>query len=243
MIKFEAVSKEFDGARALDNLTFEIEAGEFFILVGKSGSGKTTTLKMINRLIEPSQGKIYRNNQVITDLDLRSLRLDTGYVLQQGALFPNLTVEENIELIPEMKKWPKAKRQQAVQDLMTKVGLAPEKYKDRYPSQLSGGEQQRVGILRAIISQPQLLLMDEPFSALDPVSKTQLQDLIKQLHQELGLTIVFVTHDMQEALKLGDRICVMQEGQILQIADPATILAEPANETVAQFFKGGEQYA
>ena len=243
MIKFEAVSKEFDGARALDNLTFEIEAGEFFILVGKSGSGKTTTLKMINRLIEPSQGKIYRNNQAIKDLDLRSLRLDTGYVLQQGALFPNLTVEENIELIPEMKKWPKAKRQQAVQDLMTKVGLAPEKYKDRYPSQLSGGEQQRVGILRAIISQPQLLLMDEPFSALDPVSKTQLQDLIKQLHQELGLTIVFVTHDMQEALKLGDRICVMQEGQILQIADPATILAEPANETVAQFFKGGEQYA
>lgn len=243
MIKFEAVSKEFDGARALDNLTFEIEAGEFFILVGKSGSGKTTTLKMINRLIEPSQGKIYRNNQAIEDLDLRSLRLDTGYVLQQGALFPNLTVEENIELIPEMKKWPKAKRQQAVQDLMTKVGLAPEKYKDRYPSQLSGGEQQRVGILRAIISQPQLLLMDEPFSALDPLSKTQLQDVIKQLHQELGLTIVFVTHDMQEALKLGDRICVMQEGQILQIADPATILAEPANETVAQFFKGGEQYA
>ena len=171
------------------------------------------------------------------------MRLDTGYVLQQGALFPNLTVEENIELIPEMKKWPKAKRQQAVQDLMTKVGLAPEKYKDRYPSQLSGGEQQRVGILRAIISQPQLLLMDEPFSALDPVSKTQLQDLIKQLHQELGLTIVFVTHDMQEALKLGDRICVLHEGQILQIADPATILAEPANETVAQFFKGGEQYA
>lgn len=243
MIRFEAVSKEFDGARALDNLTFEIEAGEFFILVGKSGSGKTTTLKMINRLIEPSQGKIYRNNQAIKDLDLRSLRLDTGYVLQQGALFPNLTVEENIELIPEMKKWPKAKRQQAVQDLMTKVGLAPDKYKGRYPSQLSGGEQQRVGILRAIISQPQLLLMDEPFSALDPLSKTQLQDLIKQLHQELGLTIVFVTHDMQEALKLGDRICVMQEGQILQIADPATILAEPANETVAQFFKGGEQYA
>ena len=243
MIRFEAVSKEFDGARALDNLTFEIEAGEFFILVGKSGSGKTTTLKMINRLIEPSQGKIYRNNQAIQDLDLRNLRLDTGYVLQQGALFPNLTVEENIELIPEMKKWPKAKRQQAVQDLMTKVGLAPEKYKDRYPSQLSGGEQQRVGILRAIISQPQLLLMDEPFSALDPVSKTQLQDLIKQLHQELGLTIVFVTHDMQEALKLGDRICVMYEGQILQMADPATILAEPANETVAQFFKGGEQYA
>lgn len=243
MIKFEAVSKEFDGARALDNLTFEIEAGEFFILVGKSGSGKTTTLKMINRLIEPSQGKIYWNNQAIKDLDLRSLRLDTGYVLQQGALFPNLTVEENIELIPEMKKWPKAKSQQAVQDLMTKVGLAPDKYKDRYPSQLSGGEQQRVGILRAIISQPQLLLMDEPFSALDPLSKTQLQDLIKQLHQELGLTIVFVTHDMQEALKLGDRICVMQEGQILQIADPATILADPANETVAQFFKGGEQYA
>ena len=138
MIKFEAVSKEFDGARALDNLTFEIEAGEFFILVGKSGSGKTTTLKMINRLIEPSQGKIYRNNQAIQDLDLRSLRLDTGYVLQQGALFPNLTVEENIELIPEMKKWPKAKRQQAVQDLMTKVGLAPEKYKGSCgPSSLS----------------------------------------------------------------------------------------------------------
>jgi hypothetical protein len=152
-------------------------------------------------------------------------------------------VEENIELIPEMKKWPKAKRQQAVQDLMTKVGLAPDKYKGRYPGQLSGGEQQRVGILRAIISQPQLLLMDEPFSALDPVSKTQLQDLIKQLHQELGLTIVFVTHDMREALKLGDRICVMHEGQILQMADPATILAEPANETVAQFFKGGEQHA
>ena len=223
MIRFEAVSKEFDGARALDNLTFEIEAGEFFILVGKSGSGKTTTLKMINRLIEPSQGKIYRNNQAIKDLDLRSLRLDTGYVLQQGALFPNLTVEENIELIPEMKKWPKIKRQQAAQDLMTKVGLAPEKYKDRYPSQLSGGEQQRVGILRAIISQPQLLLMDEPFSALDPVSKTQLQDLIKQLHQELGLTIVFVTHDHEVR---GTFISHMLKTQVVPLE---TLLAEQTN--------------
>jgi len=216
MIRFEAVSKEFDGARALDNLTFEIEAGEFFILVGKSGSGKTTTLKMINRLIEPSQGKIYRNNQAIKDLDLRSLRLDTGYVLQQGALFPNLTVEENIELIPEMKKWPKIKRQQAAQDLMTKVGLAPEKYKDRYPSQLSGGEQQRVSIARALAKKPEILFLDEPTGALDEETGRKILDYIWELKEKLGFTLIMVTHN-QNIANMSRTIIRVNSGKITEV--------------------------
>ena len=221
----------------LDNLSFEIKNGEFFVLIGPSGSGKTTTLKLINRLIEQTEGDIYFQDKKLKDYNVRELRLETGYVLQQIALFPNLTVEENIALIPEMKKFDKKLIAEKTKDLLGKVGLNPKLYMKRYPNELSGGEKQRIGILRAIIANPKVLLMDEPFSALDPISRTQLQDLIKQLHNEYKMTTVFVTHDMDEALKLADRICILQEGKVVQIATPKEMRDNPANDFVREFFK------
>ena len=221
----------------LDNLSFEIKKGEFFVLIGPSGSGKTTTLKLINRLIEQTDGDIYFEDKRLKDYDLRELRLKTGYVLQQIALFPNLTVSENIALIPEMKNFDKKEIKEKTEDLLKKVGLDPKHYMNRLPKELSGGEKQRVGILRAIIANPKVLLMDEPFSALDPISRTQLQDLIKQLHNEYKMTTVFVTHDMDEALKLADRICILQEGKVVQIATPKEMRDNPANDFVREFFK------
>ena len=221
----------------LDNLSFEIKNGEFFVLIGPSGSGKTTTLKLINRLIEQTEGDIYFQDKKLKDYNLRELRLETGYVLQQIALFPNLTVEENIALIPEMKKFDKKLIAEKTKDLLEKVGLNSKLYMKRYPNELSGGEKQRIGILRAIIANPKVLLMDEPFSALDPISRTQLQDLIKQLHNEYKMTTVFVTHDMDEALKLADRICILQEGKVVQIATPKEMRDNPANDFVREFFK------
>lgn len=221
----------------LDNLSFEIKNGEFFVLVGPSGSGKTTTLKLINRLIEQTEGDIYFQDKKLKDYNLRELRLETGYVLQQIALFPNLTVEENIALIPEMKKFDKKLIAEKTKDLLEKVGLNSKLYMKRYPNELSGGEKQRIGILRAIIANPKVLLMDEPFSALDPISKVQLQDLIKTLHNEYKMTTVFVTHDMDEALKLADRICILQDGKVVQIATPKEMRDNPVNDFVREFFK------
>ena len=221
----------------LDGLNFEIQEGEFFVLVGPSGSGKTTTLKLINRLIEQTDGDIYFEDKRLKDYDLRELRLKTGYVLQQIALFPNLTVSENIALIPEMKNFDKKEIKEKTEDLLKKVGLDPKHYMNRLPKELSGGEKQRVGILRAIIANPKILLMDEPFSALDPISKVQLQDLIKTLHNEYKMTTVFVTHDMDEALKLADRICILQDGKVVQIATPKDMRDNPANDFVREFFK------
>ena len=221
----------------LDGLNFEIQEGEFFVLVGPSGSGKTTTLKLINRLIEQTEGDIYFEDKRLKDYDLRELRLKTGYVLQQIALFPNLTVAENIALIPEMKNFDKKEIKEKTEDLLRKVGLDPKHYMNRLPKELSGGEKQRVGILRAIIANPKILLMDEPFSALDPISKVQLQDLIKTLHNEYKMTTVFVTHDMDEALKLADRICILQDGKVVQIATPKEMRDNPVNDFVREFFK------
>ena len=237
MINFQNVSKKYNDQLVLEDFDISIEDGEFFVLVGPSGSGKTTTLKMINRLIEPTDGDIYFNDQRLIDYNLKELRLTIGYVLQQIALFPNLTVAENIELIPEMKHWNKAKRRERTEELLRKVSLPPEEYLHRKPAELSGGEQQRIGILRAIAAKPDIILMDEPFSALDPISRGQLQLLIKELHKELASTVVFVTHDMNEALLLGDRICVMKEGKIVQTDTPEAIKSHPANEFVAQFFQ------
>lgn len=237
MIQFEHVSKEYEGKKVVSDLNFEIQQGEFFILVGPSGSGKTTLLKMINRLLEQTEGNIYLEGKNSKDYNTRQLRLNIGYVLQQIALFPNLTVLENIELIPEMKNWEKRRRREKAKELMKRVGLNPEKYANRYPRDLSGGEQQRVGILRAIIFNPKILLMDEPFSALDPISRNQLQDLIKKIHKEFGMTIVFVTHDMKEAMKLGDRICIMKNGKQIQLATPENIRENPANQFVEEFFR------
>ncbi|HEM5423711.1 TPA: ABC transporter ATP-binding protein [Streptococcus suis] len=221
----------------LKNLTFDIQEGEFFVLIGPSGSGKTTTLKLINRLIEQTEGEVFFQGKRLKDFDLRELRLETGYVLQQIALFPNMTVAENIALIPEMKGLGKEETLTRTRELLTKVGLEPDSYLDRLPKDLSGGEKQRIGILRAIIANPKVLLMDEPFSALDPISKAQLQDLIKELHEEFKMTTVFVTHDMDEAVKLADRICLMQDGQVVQLGSPDELRNHPANDFVKEFIR------
>ena len=241
MIEFREIQKKYGQEEVIKEHSFKIEDGELFVLVGQSGSGKTTTLKMINRLVEADSGSIFIDGKDITSIPLRKLRLDIDYVLQSIALFPNLTVRENIELIPEMKKWQAAKRHKESDELLEKVGLEALKYKDRYPRELSGGEQQRVGILRAIIAQPKILLMDEPFSALDPISRKSLQLLTKSLHKEFNMTIVFVTHDMSEALDIADRICVMKEGEILQIASPKDIRENPANEYVKSLFEDNKK--
>ncbi|ASW50101.2 ATP-binding cassette domain-containing protein [Streptococcus suis] len=221
----------------LKNLTFDIQEGEFFVLIGPSGSGKTTTLKLINRLIEQTDGDILFQGKRLKDFDLRDLRLETGYVLQQIALFPNMTVAENIALIPEMKSLNKEETLKKSRELLTKVGLDPDSYLARLPKDLSGGEKQRIGILRAIIANPKVLLMDEPFSALDPISKGQLQDLIKDLHEEFKMTTVFVTHDMDEAVKLADRICLMKAGEVVQLGRPDELRNQPANAFVSEFMK------
>lgn len=238
MIEYKDVSMTYPGSdkKVLKNLNFTIEDGEFFVIVGPSGSGKTTTLKLINRLIEQTEGDIYFDGRRLKDYDLRELRLEIGYVLQGIALFPNLTVGENIGLIPEMKKMKKTEVEAKTRALLEEVGLNPDTYIDRLPKDLSGGEMQRVGILRAIIANPKILLMDEPFSALDPISKTQLQDLIVKLQKDYKITTVFVTHDMNEALRIADRICIMKDGNIIQIATPKEIVDNPNSEFVSKFF-------
>lgn len=238
MIRYQGVSMSYDGKeKVLDDLNFEIKDGEFFVLVGPSGSGKTTTLKLINRLIEQTEGDIFFQGKNIKDYPLREMRLEMGYVLQEIALFPNLTVAENIGLIPEMKKINKREIDKRVDSLLKQVDLDPKVYKNRLPEDLSGGEKQRIGILRAIAANPKVLLMDEPFSALDPISRGQLQDLVKKLHKDYKITTVFVTHDMREAIKLADRICLMRDGKVVQIGSPDDLVNNPANNFVASFFK------
>ena len=238
MIEYKNVVLRYTDTDILKDVNLRIENGEFMVLVGPSGSGKTTMLKMINRLLEPTDGNIYMDGKRIKDYAERELRLSTGYVLQAIALFPNLTVAENIALIPEMKGWSKEQISSKTEELLAKVGLPAAEYANRMPSELSGGEQQRIGIVRAIIGEPKILLMDEPFSALDAISRKQLQALTKDLHKEFGMTTIFVTHDTDEALKLGDRIAVLQEGEIVQVADSKAILAQPANDFVADLFGG-----
>ncbi|MBF1184885.1 MAG: ABC transporter ATP-binding protein, partial [[Eubacterium] sulci] len=238
MIEYKHVALRYGEKSVLEDVNLKIKDGEFMVLVGPSGSGKTTMLKMINRLLEPTDGNIYMDDKRIKDYNQRDLRLSTGYVLQQIALFPNLTVAENIAIIPEMKGWNKDKIKQNTAELLEMVGLPAKEYAGRFPSMLSGGEQQRVGIVRAIIGEPRILLMDEPFSALDAISRKQLQALTRKLHEEFKITIIFVTHDTDEALLLADRIAVLQNGQICQIDKPNAILENPANDFVANLFGG-----
>lgn len=236
MIKFENVSKRYqDGTIAVDSLNLEIKKGEFFVLIGPSGCGKTTTLKMINRLIPLSDGTIFFDEQKISEYDIHELRWNIGYVLQQIALFPHMTIEENITVVPEMKKWSKEKMKERAYELMDMVGLDPKMYAKRKPKELSGGEQQRVGVIRALAADPEIILMDEPFSALDPISRERLQDDMLDLKKNLKKTTVFVTHDMQEALKLADRICIMEKGKIVQIGTPRELVMNPANDFVKKF--------
>ncbi|WP_265488930.1 ABC transporter ATP-binding protein [Lactobacillus sp. PV034] len=239
MIKYEHISKNYGERLILDDVSFTVKAGEIFVLVGPSGSGKTTLLKMFNRLIEPSSGEIIYNDQKIKDYNLRALRQETGYVLQSASLFPNLTVGENITLPLEQRKGFNKKERDKVQRTVLKgVQLDPEIYLDRYPDQLSGGEAQRVGIGRALAGNPKVVLMDEPFSALDPVVRKQLQDLVLELQQRFNVTIIFVTHDMNEAIRMGNQIGVVHDGHLEQVGKPREILQHPATEFVKSFFAG-----
>lgn len=243
MIKFENVSKYYPNDNiAVKSLNLNIRDGEFFVLIGPSGCGKTTTLKMINRLVDISQGTIYINNKKISAYNIHELRWDIGYVLQQIGLFPHMTIEENIAIVPELKKWDKKKVNERITELLESVGLEPDKYRKRKPSELSGGEQQRVGVVRALAGDPKIILMDEPFSALDPISRQKLQQDIVKLQKRIEKTIVFVTHDMQEALALGDRICVMKDGEVVQCDTPTNIISNPKNDFVENFFKSGNAY-
>jgi osmoprotectant transport system ATP-binding protein len=236
IINFKEVTKHYDEQQLIEKLTLEVAENEIFVLVGPSGSGKTTLLKMINGLIEPTNGVIEFEGQDIAKSDLQQLRWKIGYVLQQIALFPTMTVQQNIAVIPEMLGWDKKKIVTETNQLLTLVGLDPTQYKNRYPRELSGGEQQRIGILRAIIAKPDVILMDEPFSALDPLSRSSLQDLVVTLHEQLQTTILFVTHDMKEALKVGTRIGVMHNGILEQVGTPAELVQQPKTEFVRSFF-------
>ncbi|WP_026567351.1 osmoprotectant update ABC transporter ATP-binding subunit OpuFA [Bacillus sp. UNC41MFS5] len=236
MIRFEQVSKQFpSGTFAVKSLDFEIKKGEFFVLIGPSGSGKTTTLKMINRLIELTKGWVWINGKKISDYDINELRWNIGYVLQQIALFPHMTIAENIAVVPELKNWDKEKIAARIDDLLNMVGLEPSVYRNRKPSELSGGQQQRVGVIRALAADPEIILMDEPFSALDPFSRDKLQEDMLEIQRKMKKTIVFVTHDMKEALKLGDRICLMKDGEIVQVGTPHEFLTNPVNDFVSEF--------
>ncbi|MGB3160361.1 ABC transporter ATP-binding protein [Carnobacterium sp.] len=240
MIKFKDVSKEYvPGNPVVSNLNLEIKDGEFFVLIGPSGCGKTTMLKMINRLISLSSGFIYVRDKPISEYNIQELRWNMGYVLQQIALFPNMTVEENITTVPEMKKWSKTEMHDRVTELLESVGLEAKTYRNRKTSELSGGEQQRIGVLRALAADPDIILMDEPFSALDPVSRHNLQEDVAEMHKKWKKTIVFVTHDMQEAISLGSRIALMEKGEIVQIGTPEEIVSHPKNDFVRNFLKSG----
>lgn len=246
MIEFKDVSKSFKDKKVLDNISFNIEEGEFVCIIGGSGCGKTTALKMINKLIKPTSGTIYVDGKDISKENEIELRRNIGYVIQQTGIFPHMTVRENIELIPKLKnkgrKRTKEERKddsekllENVKNVLTMVGLNPEEFMDKYPVQMSGGQQQRVGVARAFASNPDIILMDEPFSALDPITKNQLQDELITLQDKLKKTIVFVTHDMGEAIKLADRICILNNGKIEQFDTPEIILKYPANKFVSEF--------
>ncbi|MBV4425045.1 betaine/proline/choline family ABC transporter ATP-binding protein [Clostridium tyrobutyricum] len=235
MIEFKNINKSFKSKSILNNINLKINDGELVVLIGPSGCGKTTTLKMINKLVRPTSGDIFINGKNIKKQDNIKLRRDIGYVIQQTGLFPHMTVKENIGLIPKLQKWPDDKIQSRTVELLNMIGMKPEEYSDRYPDELSGGQQQRIGVARAFAMNPDIILMDEPFSALDPISKNQLQDELFSLQQELKKTIVFVTHDMDEAIKLADRICIMKDGNIVQFDTPEEILKDPSHGFVEEF--------
>lgn len=241
ILKFQEVTKHFGEKVVLENLNLTVKEGEILTLVGPSGSGKTTILKLMNQLVKQSSGKIFFRGRDIQEQDLRKVRWQMGYVLQEIALFPNMTVAENIAVIPEMMKWSKIEIAEKTAALLEEVGLDPKIYSQRYPHELSGGEQQRIGILRALIFSPDILLMDEPFSALDPLSKTALQDLVLTLFEKRKMSLVLVTHDMEEALKMGSRIAVIHKGTIQQLSKPSDIVLQPANDFVKEFFKQTNQ--
>ncbi|MER7817422.1 betaine/proline/choline family ABC transporter ATP-binding protein [Streptomyces sp. NPDC096153] len=236
MIRFEHVTKRYpDGTTAVDDLSFEVAAGELVTLVGPSGCGKTTTMKMVNRLVEPTEGRIFLDGDDISTVDPVKLRRRIGYVIQQVGLFPHKTVLENTATVPHLLGWKRARGRERAAELLDLVGLDPRVYGDRYPEQLSGGQRQRVGVARALAADPPVLLMDEPFGAVDPVVRERLQSEFLRLQAAVRKTVLFVTHDIEEAVRLGDRIAVYGQGRIEQFGAPAAVLGAPATPYVADF--------
>lgn len=235
MIEFRNVKKNYKSNTILENFNLNIDSGDLVVLIGSSGCGKTTLLKMINRLIETTSGEILVNGKNIKEEDPIKLRRSIGYVIQQTGLFPHMTVKENIEIIPKLMGKADGVIDKKTNELLNMVGLDPEQYSDRYPVELSGGQQQRVGVARAFAADAEIILMDEPFSALDPITRTELQEELFNIQREYKKTIVFVTHDMDEALNLADKICILKDGKILQYDTPENILKNPAGEYVEDF--------
>lgn len=235
MIQFERISKRYKTKQVLNQITFTINSGSLVAIIGESGCGKTTLLKMINRLIKPTSGTISIDGKNIGSMDEVALRRKIGYVIQQTGLFPHMTVKENIELIPKLEKMLPKDVEENTKKLMQMVGLDCDEFLNRYPTELSGGQQQRIGVARAFATDPNIILMDEPFSALDPITRSDLQDELVQLQAKLKKTIVFVTHDMDEAIKIADMICIMKDGDILQYDTPENILNNPVDEFVSSF--------
>lgn len=235
MIEFKNIVKKYRSKTIIDDFSLLIEAGQLVVFVGPSGCGKTTLLKMINRLIHPSSGKIYVNGKDITTINPIELRRNIGYVIQNTGLFPHMSIRENLELIPKLKGEKPEAIENKTKELLKLVGLNPKEFMERFPKELSGGQQQRVGVARAFSTDSDIILMDEPFSALDPVTRSSLQEELFQMQKEFNKTIIFVTHDMDEAIKIADKICLLKDGNILQYDTPENILKNPANDFVESF--------
>ncbi|MEH7127579.1 ABC transporter ATP-binding protein [Neobacillus drentensis] len=235
MIEFKDIVKKYRTKTIIKPFSLEIEAGQLVVFIGPSGCGKTTLLKMINKLIQPSSGKIFVNGTDISTMNPIELRRNIGYVIQNTGLFPHMSIKENLELIPKLKGEDPASIAQKTGELLELVGLDPKEFLHRYPRELSGGQQQRIGVARAFSTNSDIILMDEPFSALDPVTRSSLQDELFQMQKELNKTIIFVTHDMDEAIKIADKICILKDGDILQYDTPENILKNPANDFVEEF--------
>lgn len=235
MIEFKGINKIYKNNIVLYDINLKLEEGNIIVFVGPSGCGKTTTVKMINRLIKPTSGQVLINGEDISNKNVINLRRKIGYVIQQTGLFPHMTIKENIGIVAKMQKMKSKEIEEKTKELMEMVGLDYEKFGDRYPTELSGGQQQRVGIARALITNPDIILMDEPFSALDPITRSQLQDELINIQTQFKKTIIFVTHDMDEAIKIADKICIMGKGRVIQYDDPETILKSPTNEFVSDF--------
>ena len=247
MIEFINVGMTYsNGNVGLKNINLTLNESEITVFIGPSGSGKTTLLKMINRLEDNTTGEVKINGKNVKDYNIHKMRWNIGYALQQVALFPHMTVEENIAIVPELKKWKKEKIVARINELLNMVGLEPKKYRKRNPLELSGGEAQRVGIARALAADPKIILMDEPFSALDPITRANLQEDVKKLQKQIHKTIVFVTHDIEEAFLLGDKICIIQDGELIQFGTKHEIISNPKNDFVKKFIafkkKEGEIY-
>ena len=235
MIEFQNISKSYDGIKAVDGLNLTIARGEFVVLIGPSGSGKTTALQLINRLLDHDSGRILFEGKEIYSFNVRDLRRRMGYAIQSVGLFPHWTVERNIATVPQLLGWKRSRIDQRVTDLLTLFAMDPAIFRTRYPHQLSGGQQQRVGVARALAADPAVLLMDEPFGALDPVTRAALQLEMKRVHEVSGKTIVLVTHDIDEALLLASKVVVLDRGRVVQVGSPLELLSKPANDFVADF--------